>query len=205
MSPTHTKPNDPPALFDALLHHLEAYAGQQIHLSDLLLAIGDRSFGLAFMLFGLLAAILPTGLCSIMGLPIILFAFQLLIGRSRPTIPDRFNHKTFDASLVSSNIRKSQKWLAWFEHVAKPRWQFFNQPALMKLAALLCMALAGIVLLPGPFTNTPTGFAVMIIGLAIAERDGLLLMLSFIAAVCAFFLSMTAFVAFISLIQRWLS
>ena len=198
-------PETPPKLFDALLRHLDSYSGRQIQLSDLLIVIGDRGFGLAFMLFGLLAAILPTGLCSMMSLPIILFAFQLLIGQERPSIPNRFNHKMIDADLVRIKIQKSQKWLNWLEHLAKPRWQWFNHTVLIRLAALICLCLALIILMPGPFTNTPTGLAVMVFGLAIAERDGLLLLLSFFAALSAFFVSITAFVTFISLIQKWLS
>jgi hypothetical protein len=205
MNTVQNKGNDPPKLFDVLLHHLEPYSGHQIHISDLLNAIGDRGFGLTFMLFGLLAAVLPTGLCSVMALPIILFAIQLLIGRTRPTIPKRFDRKTFDANLISTNIQKSQKYLDWFEHFAKPRWQLINQPMMIRFAAIICICLASIILMPGPLTNTQTGFAVMIIGLAIAERDGLLLLFSFFASISAFFVSITAFVAFISLIQRWLS
>jgi hypothetical protein len=191
-------------LFDVLLHRLQAYSGQQIQLSDLLTAMGDRSFGLAFMLFGFLAAVLPAVLCSIMSLPIILFALQLLTGREKPSIPNRFNRKKFDADTISLNIRKSQKWLNRLTLFARPRWYFFNQVFFIRLTALFCLILALIILIPGPFTNTPPGIAIVLFGCALTERDVILLLISFAASTLAFFVSVTAIMGIYSLILAWL-
>ena len=198
-NPAHT-----PKLFNVLLRRLEHYAGKQIHLSDLLAAMGERSFGLAFMLFGFLAAVLPTVLCSIMSLPIILFAWQLLIGHTKPNIPNRFNQKKFDADTIRFNILKSLKWLNRLTLFAKPRALFLNNSFFIRLAALFCLILALIILIPGPFTNTPPGFAIMLFGCALAERDGVLLLISFVLSALAFFVSLTAIMALYSVANAWL-
>lgn len=194
----------PPRLFEVLLLRLEHFAGQQIQLSDLLVAMGDRSFGLAFMLFGFLAAALPAVICSIMSLPIILFSLQLLFGRVKPSIPNRFNQKKFSADTITLNIRKSLKWLNRLTLFAKPRLPFLNQLIFIRLAAFFCLILAIVILIPGPFTNTPPGIAIVLFGCALAERDGILLLVSFALSILAFLISMTAIVALFQLIQAWL-
>ncbi len=77
-----------------MLHMLDQHDGRDIRVSDMLMAMGDRGYGFAFIAFGMLAAILPTGLCSIMSMPIILFSAQLLFGQSHPSIPARFDRRT---------------------------------------------------------------------------------------------------------------
>lgn len=193
-----------PKLFEVLLHRLDYFAGQQIQLSDLLAAMGDRSFGLAFMLFGFLAAVLPTVICSIMSIPIILFSAQLLIGKVKPSIPHRFNQKKFSADTISLNIKKSLKWLNRLTLFAKPRLAFLNQVIFIRLAAFFCLVLAFVILIPGPFTNTPPGIAIVLFGCALAERDGVLLLISFALSLLAFFISITAIVALFSLILTWI-
>jgi hypothetical protein len=199
-----SKSGQSPRLFEVLLLRLEHYAGQQIQLSDLLLAMGDRSFGLAFMLFGFLAAVLPAVICSIMSIPIILFSLQLLIGRSKPSIPNRLNQKKFDADTISLNIRKSLKWLNMLTLFAKPRWPFLNHLFFIRLAAFFCLILALVILIPGPFTNSPPGIAIVLFGAALAERDGILLLISFVLSLLALLISMTALVALYNLILIWL-
>ena len=162
-----------PKLFEVLLHRMDHFAGQQIQLSDLLAAMGDRSFGLAFMLFGFLAAVLPAVICSIMSLPIILFSIQLILGRIKPSIPNRFNQKKFSADTITLNIRKSLKWLNRLTLFAKPRIPFLNHIIFIRLAAFFCLILALIILIPGPFTNSPPGIAIVLFGCALAERDGI--------------------------------
>lgn len=193
-----------PKLFNVLLDRMEHYSGKQIHLSDLLAAMGDRSFGLAFMLFGFLAAVLPAVLCSIMSLPIILFAWQLLTGHSKPNIPKRFDKKKFDADTIRLNIRNSLKWLNRLTLFAKPRLLFLNNTFLIRLAAFFCLVLALIILIPGPFTNTPPGIAIVLFGCALAERDGFLLLISFAVSIFAFIVSLTAIMALYALVLVWL-
>ncbi|HWR95357.1 MAG TPA: exopolysaccharide biosynthesis protein [Arenimonas sp.] len=198
-------PPGTPALLDVMLHMLDRHDGRDIRVSDMLQAMGDRGFGFALIAFGMLAAVLPTGLCSIMSMPIILFSAQLLFGQSHPSIPARFNNRTFAADRVQASLRNTEKWLRRLEAFAKPRWSGLTGPFTTRLAAFFCLTLALVIIVPGPFTNLPPGIAIALFGFAMAERDGLLMLLSFATAILAFFISLSAISALAVLTWVWAS
>ena len=103
--PAQSAPAHDGPLHAALIHLLDGYRGRHIHLSDLLNAMGPRGFGFVYILFGMLAAALPTGLCSVMAVPILLFSAQQALGRHRPTMPKRFDGKQFLADAVQTGIQ----------------------------------------------------------------------------------------------------
>ncbi len=106
---------------------------------------------------------------------------------------------------MQTSLRKTEKWLRRLESFAKPRWPRFTGPLITRLAAFFCLTLALVILVPGPFTNLPPGVAIALFGFAMAERDGLLMLLSFLASVLAFFISLSAISALALLSWVWLS
>jgi hypothetical protein len=196
---TVTKP-----LLDTLLDNLEQQKGREIHAGALLEAMGHRGFGFAYVLFGTLAAALPTGLCSLMALPIILFALQQLLGRTRPSLPARFDNKRYSADALLAGIQRRRNWLVWLERFAKPRWKIMTHDIVYRLAALCCLVLALVILVPGPFTNIPPGLAIALFGFAMAEHDGLLLLLAFGVGAIAFIVGLSAAITALLLIWTWI-
>jgi hypothetical protein len=209
MTEAQTRTASPPPadapLVEVLLHMLDAKAGQEIRLSDLLEAMGHRGYGFVFIAFGVLAAISPPGLGSLMSLPVMLFAAQMLWGAKEPWVPARLNRKTFAADTVRKAIERARPWLRRIEIFARPRLQFLAGGVLQRLAALVCIILACVILVPGPGTNNPPGVAIAIFGFALAEKDGILMLLAFIAAVLAFFIGLAAIIAVAGLAWAWMT
>lgn len=204
-SPTQSDPAHDGPLHGALMHLLDGYRGSNIHVSDLLNAMGPRGFGFVYILFGMLAAALPTGLCSVMAVPILLFSAQQALGRHRPTMPKRFDGKQFSADTVQAGIQSKEKWLLRLERFAKPRWHALTGSTVNRIAAVCCFILAVVILLPGPFTNVPPGIAIALFGFAMVERDGLLMLISFIAGIIGFTIGLSAVIATVLLIERWIA
>lgn len=192
-------------LLEALLHMLDARAGTRITLGELVESMGHRGFGFAFIVFGVLAAISPPGVGSLMAIPTLLFSLQLLAGFKEPWVPGRFNRRTFEADDVRSTLARARKWLRRIEVFAKPRWSMLSRGVVARLAGLVCFILACVVLLPGPGTNNPPGVAIAIFGFALAERDGILMLIAFVAAVLAFAIGLAAIVAVVYLVYGWMS
>lgn len=203
--PAPTAPHGDGPLHGALMHLLDGYRGRNIHLSDLLNAMGPRGFGFVYILFGMLAGALPTGLCSVMAVPILLFSAQQALGRHRPTMPKRFDGKQFSADAIQAGIKRKEKWLLRLEQFAKPRWRLLTGTLVNRIAAVCCFILAAVILLPGPFTNVPPGIAIALFGFAMAERDGLLMLISFIAGIIGFTIGLSAVIATALLIGRWIA
>lgn len=191
-------------LHQALLHLLDRFQGRDIRLSDLLDAMGHRGFGFVYILFGMLAAVLPTGLCSLMAVPVLLFSAQQATGRTRPYMPARFDGKRFPAQAVQDGLQRRQHWIRRVERFAKPRWAPMTSTPVNRVAALFCLLLALVILTPGPFTNIPPGIAIALFGFAMAERDGLLMAISFVTGVLGFVVGLSALIATALLVWSWI-
>jgi hypothetical protein len=196
-SQRHQAAADAP-LHEALLHLLDRFQGRDIHLSDLLDAMGHRGFGFVYILFGMLAAVLPAGLCSMMAVPVLLFSGQQVAGHARPYMPARFDGKRFSAQAIQSGILRRQRWIRRLERFAKPRWTPLTSAPVSRVAALFCFMLALVILAPGPFTNVPPGIAIALFGFAMAERDGLL------TGVLGFVIGLSALIATALLVWSWI-
>ena len=191
-------------LSDALEHLFDDCAGGSLRISDLLERMGTRGFGFAYILFGMLAAALPAVLCSLMSLPILLFSLQQAAGRPRPVIPARFDGRAFSADALRNGLRKASPWLSGIERFSKPRWPALASTAAERMAAMICFLLSLVILIPGPFTNTPPGIVIALFGFAMASRDGLLMLLSLLASAFAMIISLSAIGAFAVLLLTWI-
>lgn len=181
----------PPGLGAILDTLLESTEGQEkISVGDLLSAFGHRAFGPLILLPAVLLT-LPTG--AVPGVPLVLgaviglVAFELLIGRDRPSIPSLFSKVKVSRASFKKGREKASSLLNFVDSVVEPRMPFLVRPPVLQLAALTCIALA-LVLIPVeiiPFATAIPGTALIIIGLAITAKDGLVMLLGLLATAAA--------------------
>jgi hypothetical protein len=191
-------------LVDAMMHLLDGKAGQQMTLGELVAGMGLRGLGFSLIVFGLLAAISLPGIGSLMAVPLILFAIQITAGFQQPWMPRWLSGRSFSADTVKRNIERGRPWLKKIEIFARPRVSWLARGLMERLVGVVCLILALVILMPGPFTNNPPGIAITILGFALAERDGILVVLGLVAAVIAFFVGLSAFIAVAIAIWLWL-
>ncbi len=192
-------------LVDAMMHLLDGKAGQRMTLGELVAGMGLRGHGFCLIVFGLLAAISPPGVGSVMGAPLILFAAQLAVGFQQPWMPHWLAKRTFAADTVKRTIERGRPWLKKIEIFARPRVSWLARGLMERLVGVVCVLLAAVILMPGPLTNNPPGIAITLLGFSLAERDGILVVLGLIAAVIAFVIGLSAFIAVALLIWAWFS
>jgi hypothetical protein len=159
----------------------EATAGEDAtSLGDVLDAIGSRSFGPLLLLAGLvmvapLVGDIP-GVPSLMGAIVLVTAGQLLLGRDHFWLP-RF---LLDRSVRSATARKGLRWARpaarFLDRWSRPRLQPLVQGAGNTLIALLCIAVSVATPLMEvvPFSANFAGLVILLCGLAVIVRDGLL-------------------------------
>lgn len=192
-------------LVDAMLHLLDREQGKQVTLGHFVAAMGQRGFGFCLIVFGILAAISPPGVGSVMGAPPLLFAAQMVWGFKQPWVPGFLARREFSADAVKRTLERARPWLRRIEVFAKPRVSWLARGLMERLAGVVTVILCCVILLPGPLTNNPPGIAIMLLGFALAERDGILMVLGLIAAVVAFFIGLSAFIAVAIALWAWLS
>lgn len=195
---THDAP-----LVDAMLHLLDGKAGQQVTIGEFVAHMGQRGFGFCLIVFGIMAAISLPGIGSLMGAPLILFAAQLAWGFRQPWVPPFLARRKFSADGAKRTLEKARRWLKRIEIFAKPRVSWLARGLMERLIGLVCLILAAVILMPGPLTNNPPGLAITVLGFALAERDGILVLIGLVAAVAAFIIGLSAFIAVAIAVWAW--
>jgi hypothetical protein len=148
----------------------------EVKLAELRDALGDRSFAALLAVFSSinLIPILPPGSTLVFGIPPLIIAVQMLLGHERVWLPNRLLQWGFSADRFRSLIRSVTPRLRRLEHFIKPRYWPFSAKNGEKLVGLTSILLSILVILPIPGANWIPAFAMVLMGLALSERDGLL-------------------------------
>lgn len=175
-------------LGDALDCLLEKTEGsEKITLNDALDAFGSQAFGPLILVPAILLT-LPTG--ALPGVPIALGAviafvcLELLLGREKPAIPSLFGKLKFSREGLEKGRQKGEGVIGAIDSVIRRRLGFMMKPPLLQLLAVVCIALC-VLLIPLeiiPFATAVPGSALILLGLAITARDGLLALIGLGAA-----------------------
>ncbi len=160
----------------------------RISLDDLLHGVGHRAFGLLLMLLALPNSIplpSPPGLSTVFGLPMAIFAVQLLLGQKEPWLPAFLRKKTLPRDDILRFLDRAAPYLAKVERRLKPRAQGFVGITAERLAGGIILVMAVILSLPIIFGNFLPAFAVLLMALAILARDGAMMIAGWIVSVIA--------------------
>ncbi len=151
---------------------------ERISLDDLLKGVGHRAFGLLLLLLAIPNSIplpSPPGLSTLFGLPMAIFAAQLLLGHQAPWLPAFLRRKTLPRDDLLRLLDRANPYLAKVERRLKSRHHRFVGPPAERVAGLVILIMAIILCAPIIFGNFLPAFAVLLMALAILARDGLMM------------------------------
>ncbi len=150
------------------------------HIRD---ALGHRSFAPLLVLFAAFNLLpLPPGTSAVLGIPLIIVSAQMVYGTSRAWLPKALSER----SVKADTFRTAMEWiiprLVRIESIMRPRyWPFWRKQG-ERIIGCITLFLAIVVTLPIPGGNWLPAFATALLGLALSERDGVLLAMG--GAVC---------------------
>jgi hypothetical protein len=179
--------NDRNTLSKALKSIRTEFEGKTVPLGELRTKVADKGFGLLLIILALPSALpIPApGYSTPFGIAILLIGFQLIVQRKSIWLPRRIAIIQLNSSLTNKITRTALKFLSRTEKWIKPRQKWittsFGHSA---LAAIVCI-MAGLMILPIPLTNTFPAMVVFLIGIGLAEEDGLLALIAFAIGLCA--------------------
>ena len=178
-----------PRRLSDVLRDLEAGLGPRIALGDLVSGLRDRSFAPLLVLFSVpnVFFFLP-GSSVITGLPLMILALQLVGGRSSVWLPRALSDRSLDRASFARIVHYSLPWVERIERLARPRFWPGATASVDRLIGLACLILALLLFLPIPFANGVPALAIIALGLALSERDGVWLILGFLASAFALLL-----------------
>lgn len=123
---------------------------------DILHALGDRAFGIAFLFFSL-PIVLPfsaiPGVSVIFSLPIAIFALQMIFARKTFWLPKHIAIRTISHTKIVKIICRVVPYLIRLERLAKPRWPFMNYRIMEIINGITIFCLALLLMLPIPFSH----------------------------------------------------
>lgn len=171
-------------LLTSLLKSGEEDDDGEVTIEELLDAVGRRSHGPVILTLGFVTisplTVIP-GATWLVALVTIIFSFQVLIGLKRPWLPRRALQFSFNEDLLERGVNAACPWAQRIDKHVKPRLNVLTASPFLQLAALACIGAALITFPLGliPLGPVGPGLALIAFGLALAARDGVLLLLAF--------------------------
>jgi len=167
-----------------------AVSGHAVTLRELLAYLGEQGL---LVFCAILAApfLLPVPLPFMsvaLGLPMLLIGLAVTLNRV-PWLPDALLDRSLPSATVLQVLARVTRWAERVEHLIRPRiLGLTGSPgvnalngALLVLSVLLLLA----PLLFVPFANALPGVAILLLALGMAERDGVVILLGYLATVLA--------------------
>jgi hypothetical protein len=144
----------------------------------------ERGFGVLMLLFALPLSIpmpVPPGYTTILGFPLLIFSYQMTLGRSAPWIPAWLGKKAVRRATLAKLIEKTAPLLMAIERVMRPRLLGeIPGSVLERVCGLVCLADALSIAIPLPLTNFIPAGGIALIALGLMSRDGIFLIGGFV-------------------------
>jgi hypothetical protein len=137
--------------------------------------LDERAFGLMILILAI-PCLVPAlyGVPQIVGVPILMLAGQMLVGRQEPWLPEALLKRTVSKAMLDRMADFAVKRMGWFERLSRPRLKMFaDGVAEQAAAAFMILATVTIVL---PLTNTIPSVALALLAVGLIQRDGLFVM-----------------------------
>jgi hypothetical protein len=110
-------------------------------------------------------------------------ALQMLIDLPNLWLPSTLRKKEIDRSVLDRIVRRSCTYLVKIEHYIQPRFTYFTYGFFSKIIAFFLLLLSVIIALPIPFGNFFGGWGVVLLSMAVIERDGIVAVLGMVYTV----------------------
>lgn len=164
--------DDPRQGFIGLVADLTASAGPDgLTLREILDRLDERAFGLMILILSI-PCLVPAlyGVPQIVGIPILLLAGQILVGRHEPWLPETVLKRSVSRAMLGRMADFAVRRMGWFERLSRPRLTLFAVGiAERATAAFMMLATVTIIL---PLTNTVPSVALALMAVGLIQRDG---------------------------------
>lgn len=169
-----------------LFTNLAEDAQERVTLGNIRDALGARSFAALLVLFAAFNLLpLPPGTSAVLGVPLLIISAQMMYGSKRVWLPGFVSEKSLSAEQFRAIMDRVIPRLKQLECYVKPRyWPFWRRRG-DRVIGVVAFLLAVVVTLPIPLGNWLPAFSTALLGLALCERDGILLAIGSMVGVVA--------------------
>lgn len=165
--------DNPKQGFIALVADLAASSGPDgLTLREIRDRLDERAFGLMILILAI-PCLVPAlyGVPQIVGIPILLLAGQMLVGRVEPWLPEMLLKRRVSKAWLDRMADFATRRMPWFERLSRPRLTVFAEGWAERLVALFMILATLTIILP--LTNTVPSVALTLLAVGLIQRDGL--------------------------------
>jgi hypothetical protein len=140
-----------------------------------------RSFGLILLLLALVA--IAPGVSIVAGLPLMIPAFQMIVGQHMPVFPRCIAVRSLPTRHLAVLVQRAIPVLRYLEKLIPPRWPTPLEATKRLVGAVVVLLNFTLLFTPLPLSNVVPALVIALISLAYLEEDGLLLAVALLASV----------------------
>jgi hypothetical protein len=122
---------------------------------------------------------LPPGASMVLGLPVLIVAVQIMVGRPRLWLPSWLERRSIKRAAMAKVLHRVLPTLDAVEKLAHPRWPWLTGRVGRALTGLACTVIALVLILPIPFANLLPAMALGLFALGLTRKDGLFILSGF--------------------------
>ena len=157
---------------------------ERLSFTELAAQLDSRAWGGLLFIFAAINVLpLPPGTSVFFAIPLMIVSVQMVLGRSSPWFPARIDRRGVKKTELERLIAKITGLEARIERVLKPRMASLTAPAATRLIGVVCFLLAILAAIPIPLFHMAPAAAILLFGLALIYRDGVVVIVAAIAAV----------------------
>lgn len=180
-----------------IIHYvIESSKGDgEVSIHEILGLLGEKSFCLAILVLALPNCLpIPNVMAysALTGIPIIILAIQMVVGRNALWLPDKIINYRFSRTKFAYFLGKTLPYVQKVEGVFYPRMFFISINITERLVGVVFLVLGIVLSLPIPFGNMIPGFSISFMAIGLIERDGLMMAVGLIFGIVACFAIFTA-------------
>lgn len=160
---------------------------ERVTIAEILDALDNRAFGLATLLFAIPSVIpMPPGVPTVVGIALFIVSLQMVMGRQELWLPRFLSKQGFSRKSLVSGFEKIKPQLEFIEKFAKPRLLILTGKAATVLIGIVILVMAIVLILPlPPGGNFPPALACAVLGMALVERDGIIVLIGLAVTIAA--------------------
>lgn len=151
------------------------FSTPDITIGELKDTLSGRAYGILLLVLTLPTLIpIPTpGLSAVLGAPLVLITFQLLLGMDTPWLPQFIARRNIKRDHLRRVCTRVIPYVEALERLFKPRLDFLVRRPANHFIAFLCVILSLMIMLPIPFSNALPALAIFLFAMGFLQRDGL--------------------------------
>ena len=164
---------------------------EDITVGQILDRVADRGFGVVLVLLSLptMIPVLPPGASAVVGTLFAIIGVQMLAGARRPWMPQWVRRHRLSARTLLRLRTRGMRLVQRVERISHERWAFMRSAVAIRLLGLVIIAIGVLLFLPLPFMNTAPGIAMLVVGIGIANRDGVFVFIGALLSAALIFIA----------------